>query len=469
MRLSQTARTTIRLIGVGIALTLLLTAGERSTVSAQRARSRHVGYGISVAPHLPSRPDLLDELGMDWVKIYSTSQLSDYPNQHVLYRVDVPPNAGDLDSWEEGLYDLALELQGYGVAAVEIGNEPNLAVEWGGRTPDARQFAGALCRGYQVFKEVAPDIIVVAGGLASTITTPDQRAITDLSFAQEMFNAGAGQCFDAWGYHPYGYNQPPEADPNQNELVFRRTERMYNLLWKNGIRDKQIWITEFGWVRDPEEGGLDCSGDPEFGDFEWMKFPRELQAAYTVRAFAFAERNWPWVGPMFLWNLNWNGYPATDLRVCSHMRWYGILDEHGQPLPVFYAVKQMSKYTPHEYRPTVGAVIHGLTRTAEAGCAGEMHLGSFTVRNSGYPGHLDVEIEAANGPGRPVVWTSTDEAISGTEVEVYVDATGIEPGLHLIAVNLRAFGTRRMSSHVVRGWLLIHFPTSPECVARYGG
>ena len=334
---------------------------------------------------------------------------------------------------------------------------------------DVQYFTKILCEGYRIFKQVDPNIVVVGAGLASTITTPDGRAMTDLDFAQQMFNYGGGRCFDAMGYHPYGYNQPPEADPGKHELVFRRTERMYQLMWNNGIRDKQIWLTEFGWVRDPGEAGLDCSSNQWFRDFEWMKFDRETQAEYTARAWIFAESNWPWVGPMILWNMNWSQYPTGLLDQCNHMRWYSILDEHGNPLPVVNSVTRIPKRPPEEYRPTVGAIVHGLTRSAEAGCASTMQLGKFTVLNTGFPGNLYVNIEAANGPGRPVVWTSTDIAESGTEVEVFVDATGMEPGLHLIAVNLLAEGTKRMSSHAVRGWLLIHYPTSPQCIANYNG
>jgi len=435
--------------------------------AAPDQRARHIGYGISVAPFVQSRPDLVNAMGLDWVKIYSTSQLEDYPNQYVLYRVDVPQNPDDFATWERGLPGLALELARRGVEAVEIGNEFNLWVEWGGRIPDARLATDALCRGYRAFKTTTPDIVVVAGGLAPTITTPDRRAQTDLDFAQEMLSYGAGNCFDAWGYHPYGYNQPPEADPSRHELTFRRTERMYRLLWDNGIRDRQIWITEFGWVRDPREEGLDCTRDPEFTDFLWMVVSSEVQASYTARAFAFADANWPWVGPMFLWNLNWNLVEPGIMSQCNHMRRFAILDNQGNPLPVFYAVQQVNKRAPVEYRPRVGALAHGLTLTLEAGCTGPVKLGSFTVLNTGYPGHLDVQIEPANGPGRPFVHTSTSTATSGTEVEVFVDASGLPPGLHVVAINLRAAGTRRMSTDVVRGWLLIRYPTTPACVARW--
>jgi len=431
------------------------------------SRARHIGYGISVVPFEQSRPDLLDAMGMDWVKIYSTSQLNDYPNQHVLYRVDIPKNPNDFGNWERGLPDLARELSSRGVDAVEIGNEFNLSFEWDGRTPDSRLATDALCRGYRVFKANAPEIVVVAGGLAPTITTPDRKAQTDLDFAQEMFNYGVADCFDAWGYHPYGFNQPPEADPNRSELTFRRTERMYRLLWDNGVRDRQIWITEFGWVRDPREEGLDCTGDPEFKDFLWMIVSRDVQAQYTARALTFADTNWPWVGPMFLWNLNWNLVEPYVMSQCNHMRRFAILDNQGNPLPVFYAVQNAPKRAPIEYRPRVGSQVNGMSLSLEAGCTGSTKLGTFTVLNSGYPGHLDVEIDPANGPGRPRVWTNIDHAESSTQVDVFVDASGMPPGLHMVAINLRAMGTTRMSSDVVRGWLLIHYPTTPACVNRF--
>lgn len=454
----HTRPTITRLVVVLVLALTPVLAPDHARADPAQVRS-HIGYGISVAPHLPSRPDLLDELGMNWVKVYDTEQIPDYPHQRVLYRVDVRGYPDNIEGWETGLHDLARQLQGLGVAAVEIGNEPNLTSEWGGRSPNASEFTDTLCRAYRVFKATAPKIVVVSGGLA-----PGDN---DLDFAQQMLNSGAGKCFDAWGYHAYGFNQPPEADPNQHAFSFRRTERMYRLLWNNGIRDRQIWITEFGWVRDPAEGGYTCADDPTFRDFNWMKVSAQTQATYTARAFQFADANWSWAGPMFLWNLNWSLYETSYEPDCSHLRWYAILDRNGARLPVFEAVKRVDKRIPAKYSPSVGAVVHGMTRTAQAGCAGQMRVGSFTVINAGYPGYLEVEIEPANGPGRPLVWTSTDEGVSGTEVEVFVDSTGIEPGLHLIAVNLRTVGSWRISSHAVRGWLLIHYPTSPECVSRF--
>jgi hypothetical protein len=470
-------------------LMLLLAPLNPPAAAAPPEQVRMSGYGISVGPHLPSRPDLLNRMNMNWVKLYDTVQIDDYPNHAVLYRVDMRGYPQDIDGWERGLYDLAAQLQRQGVVAVEIGNEPNLGFEWGGNPPNPEQFADALCRGYRAFKAVAPEIVIVSGGLASGAGTPDGMNMEDFAFAQRMLNAGAGACFDAFGYHPYGFNVPPEADPYRNEFSFRRTERMYALLWNNGIRDKQIWITEMGWVRDPGEEGLNCAADPTFRDFNWMKFPASTVAAYHERAVRFMEANWSFAGPTFFWNLNWNLYDAGYEPPCSHLRWYGFLDRAGNPLPVVDSLARTIKggNAPPRNQPPTGPSLladdgvvqgpmlgvqtsQGLTHTIEAGCGSQMEVGTFEVVNIGTEGTtMEVEIIPANGPGRPTVWTSLTSARPGTEVTMYADATGLEPGLHMLAVNLRTFDSDIMSSVVVRAWLLVHYPTTEDCRSAFEG
>jgi hypothetical protein len=438
--------------------------------SAPGSSLRYGGYGISVGPHLESQPELLDEMGMDWVKVYDTEQIDDYPNRHILFRLEragYPPD-WDLEAWTDGLYDFARELDRRGVDAVEIGNEPNLAREWGNQPPDPAKYVDVLRRAYTAFKSEAPDIVVVSAGLAPTAGLPDGSAVDDLWFAQQMINYGAAQYMDAWGYHPYGFDQPPEANPYQHPYSFRRTELLVDLLRRNGV-NKQVWLTEFGWVRDPAEEGVNCASDPAFSEFQWMAFDRNTQAAYTRRAMTFAARNWRWAGPMFLWNLNWNLYDTSYEPTCSNLRWYAILNRDGTPLPVFYAIQDLPRRPAIEFRPDIGAVARRLTGTVEAGCAGVMRLGSFVVEVTGAEGQPPpVQLEPANAPGRPLVWTSVTEARDGDEVEVMVDARDIEPGLYLIGVNLRASGTDRVSSAFVRGWLLVHHPSSPICVRQFG-
>jgi hypothetical protein len=439
----------------------------------------HLGYGISVGPHSSyASSEVLDRLGMDWVKLYDTVQIANFPHQRILFRVELNGPPDDYDAWERGMYEFARELSARGVDAVEIGNEMNLDGEWGGHKPNAGEYVRLLAVAYRAFKQADPRIVVLSGGLASTGGLPDGRAVNDLTFAAQMLQAGAGNYLDAWAYHPYGYNVPPEADPMRAEMSFRRAERMYQLLLDYGVVGKQIWITEFGWLRDPGESGVGCDGDPSFAGFEWVKVSGATQANWTVRAFQLADSHWPWAGPMFLWNLDWDTYDTGYEPLCSQMRYYSLLNRDGSPTPAFNAVANMPKRF-GSYTPMVGAMVsrpgdpeadvvaRGMSFTVEAGCGGLVRLGSFKVINVGYPGPLNVEVMPANGPGRPVVSTSVDEAHDGTEVEVFVDTSGVQPGLHLVAVNLRSQDSRGVTSHVVRGWLLVHYPTTPECVQTY--
>src|SRR5690606_25588412 len=72
-----------------------------------------------------------------------------------------------------------------GVDAIEVHNEPNLAMEWP-HGPNAWEYTQMLRVAYTAIKAADPSIIVVSGGLAPTITTQDRGAISDLDFAEEM-------------------------------------------------------------------------------------------------------------------------------------------------------------------------------------------------------------------------------------------------------------------------------------------
>ncbi|HLY28548.1 MAG TPA: hypothetical protein VKQ72_19530, partial [Aggregatilineales bacterium] len=180
----------------------------------------HLGYGIHIAPNTSVDVSLVNALGVDWVKLYDLSQTKLFPDKHVLYRLDLRwPN--DWNAFKSAVADQARTLASLHIDAVEIGNEPNLVNEWSSG-PNAWQYVQMLRVAYTSIKSANPNIIVVSAGLAPTLTTGDRGAINDLDFAKEMLDNGAAQWFDAFGYHPYGYNLPPEADPKTHELVFRR-------------------------------------------------------------------------------------------------------------------------------------------------------------------------------------------------------------------------------------------------------
>jgi hypothetical protein len=409
----------------------------------------HLGYGIHWAPNTSVDPRLVDQLGMDWVKVYELGHASLFPNQRVLLRIDAGWQT-DWPAFKQNFAAYIREVARQPVEAVEIHNEPNLSLEWGNRQPNAWQYTQLLRIAYTIIKSIKPSLIVVSGGLAPTITTPDRMAITDLDFAREMFANGAGQWFDAFGYHPYGYNLPPEAPPNGPQpLVFRRTELMRALMEEFGIY-KQMWLTEFGWLRNPSEDGVNCSDtDPNFSGFAWMRVSADTQADYLARAFDYAHLNWPWAGPMFVWNLNFQ--QVTFLSPCSHMRWFGLLKGNGDPLPAFSRLARMKRY-PSDYAPSFELRSPDrLYAEISLLCPQRASMGTFTIENVGYPAATDFSIEPLN-LSPPYLEVQPTSAGIGESITVYADPSGLaQPGQYTVYLNVKTTYKGRPLSQGLRG------------------
>lgn len=202
------------------------------------------------------------------------------------------------------------------VQAIEVWNEQNLWYEWGHEPLDPSRYVDMLCRAYQAIKAADPGMVVVAGALTPTGVNDGSVAIDDVAYLQRMYAAGAKRCFDAIGAHPSGYNNPPDAkfgysnpaEPsfkNHPSFFFRDTmERYRAVMVANGDTNKRIWPTEFGWASE---------SNPVPG-YEYARdVTTDEQAQYLVRAYQMAK-SWGWVGPMFLWNLNFGiTNPGTEL------------------------------------------------------------------------------------------------------------------------------------------------------------
>ncbi|NDJ84572.1 MAG: hypothetical protein GYB66_01675 [Chloroflexi bacterium] len=414
----------------------------------------HLGYGIHFAPHTNSDPGLVDALGMQWVKIYDPGQVRQHPGKKILFRMDMrwPQD------WDQFKRDIRARTQGLlamgEVDAIEVHNEPNLRIEWG-EVPDAWQYTQMLRVAYGEIKAVAPNVLVISGGLASTITTGDGRAIGDLEFAREMFENGAGDYFDAFGYHPYGYNAPPEQAPDPGTLNFRRTELMRALMQEYDLGDKQIWITEFGWLRNPSEEGVDCAPDsPQMREYAWMQVDGRTQADYIVRAFDYADRNWEYVGPMFLWNLNWSLLPIGVLAMCNHMRWFSLLSPNGEPTLAFSRVASMPKRAA-QLSPDMTLVADQMTAEIGVTCPGLVQVGQFEVTNSGYPGTFTATISPAQSLNGPVIDVSPETARPGDIVTVFADTTGLTAGMYIIYINVQTTISGQPIAQNLRGYVIV--------------
>jgi hypothetical protein len=202
-----------------------------------------------------------------------------------------------------------------------IWNEPNLAQEWGGQSPDPAAYTDLLCRAYAALKEADPQALVVSAGLAST-NAQSQEAMDDRAFLEGMYQAGAGDCCDALGAHPYGFAYGPEDRHGAHKgLNLARLLDLREIMEAHGDREKPIWITELGWTT----AGM--------GEDAWQTVTPSQQAEYLAGAWRKVQREWPWVEVFTVWNLS-QGLPPK-----SEMAGYSLLEGSGEPRPAYHALR----------------------------------------------------------------------------------------------------------------------------------
>ncbi|MCS7001677.1 MAG: hypothetical protein NZ518_02395 [Dehalococcoidia bacterium] len=230
------------------------------------------------------------------------------------------------------------------VHAIEVWNEPNVEYEWGGRGGrlSAAQYVALLRTAYTAIKRVDPSVVVVSAGLAPTGVNDGDIAIDDVVFLQQMYQAGLREVSDAIGAHPSGFNNPPDdwidrrsvpttSFKGHGSYYFRRFEEFRRVMVANGDSAKQIWLTEFGWASSPQPPAK----------FAYARDnTEEQQAQYLVRAFQIA-REAGYIGPMFVWNLNFAKHAEPDDRWGKQA--FAILDRLNQPRPAYRALAAMPK------------------------------------------------------------------------------------------------------------------------------
>jgi len=300
----------------------------------------HLGYGLNVW----DQPQIAAGLGFNWIKLFEEAgppPTTTLPYK-VLYRVFVDGYPASLSAYLQHIHDLAEAGQGK-VHAYEIGNEPNLSGDgfWGNQSVNPEAYAELVCAVSPVIKSVDPQALVISAGLAPVGPWGSEYwgyVMDEMVFAQRLLTRmqaiNNGQfCIDGFGYHPHGFAFAPETDYHDapNGFAFRSAERMHDIMVAAGATHMPMWATEFGWIRHPESdpwtdanGNVSsyswCGGQSEMSGFLWMLVTEQQQADYLVRAFQYADAHWPWMGPMFVWNLDFF-YRGT---LCTPQRFYSL-------------------------------------------------------------------------------------------------------------------------------------------------
>jgi hypothetical protein len=206
------------------------------------------------------------------------------------------------------------------IAGLIVGNEPNLAFEWGFRPVDPAEYVELLRQAYPAVKAVAPTTRVVAAGLAPTLEESEQ-ALSELVYLASLYERGAGRYFDALAGHAYGWREPPDSAPAGGTINFRRLELQHQIMASYGDGGKPVLITEAGWNDHPR----------------WTKAVRPSERiAYTLRALDLVEQRWPWAEAICLW--------AFRLPALAHNYndAYTLVTPDFQPKPIYDAIRERS-------------------------------------------------------------------------------------------------------------------------------
>jgi polysaccharide biosynthesis protein PslG len=326
----QTVATTNAKLGIHTRLTGV---GDEAYIrrSLEQVREMGAGWIVDLFPWAYVQPR--SRYGYDWAGADMVVQHARRQGLTIVARLDIvpewarPPDSSDR-YLDEAHYDdyaayVVAFLERYrplGVRHVIIWNEPNLAFEWGRRTPDPVAYTALLKAVYPRVKAAVPDAVVIAGGLSPGPDIGDNAEVRmgDLRYISELYAAGAQPYFDMWAVHNYGAQVGPEAPPYPEEVNFRRIEVVRDLLAYYGDGEKKLIITEGGWNDNPR----------------WSAAVRPAdRLRWTVAAYRMAEA-WPWLEAMCLWQF------GTPWQARTYQDNWNFAASDGTPKAIYWAVRE---------------------------------------------------------------------------------------------------------------------------------
>ncbi len=219
----------------------------------------------------------------------------------------------------------------------QIWNEPNIYPEWGNQPVNPEEYTKLLCIAYRRAKAVDPNVVIVAGALASTIEL-GPRDMNDFVFLQRMYNAGAKNCFDIMSMQGYGlWSGPTDRRMYPRVINFSRPKYIRDIMIKNGDAHKAIWISEMNWNAVP-----DSVPDKRYGQVTLQE-----QAKYVPMAYQRIQRDWPWIGVINYWYFK----RATDEweREKKPEAYFRMVEPNFKPLPVYFSMRKYTHRTPILY------------------------------------------------------------------------------------------------------------------------
>lgn len=258
------------------------------------------------------------------------------------HRPDGPPdNYADLGNF---IAAMAARYRGR-VQAYEVWNEQNFSREWGGGTINPGGYVELLKAVYPRVKQADPNALVISGALTPTGVMDPNIAMDDLWYLEQMYAYQGGvlkTVCDGIGAHMAGYNNAPEdwvdyhtvdtpGFKSHPSFYFRRIDQLHDVMARYGD-NKQMWITEYEWA---------SAQPPVPAGYEWTTHLSEAQVAdFYVRSIQSIRTSRPWVGAIFVWNLNWRTFADPHSNECAI---FGILNSDWSPRLIYAGLRDMPK------------------------------------------------------------------------------------------------------------------------------
>ena len=218
----------------------------------------------------------------------------------------------------------------------QIWNEPNIYPEWGEQPVDAKAYTRLLQEAYRRAKKADPDCVVLSAALAPTVEKGPKN-LSDLTYLQQMYDAGAKDHFDILGVMAYGlWTGPTDHRLSPDRTNFSRPELIRAIMVQHGDAGKPIWAMEIGWNAAP----ADFEGPTPYG-----RTTREMQARLAVEAYQRAQREWPWMGVMNYWFLR----RPTDTEKDQPFYYFALMEPDFTPWPAYHALRAYATRPPALY------------------------------------------------------------------------------------------------------------------------
>jgi polysaccharide biosynthesis protein PslG len=337
-------------------------------------------YGLRVIARIDNTPD--------WARGPNTTP-------------QTPPD--DFDRFAEFVATFIEHYRGR-IQYLQIWNEPNLKVEWGGKL-DSAAYALMLQKVYTRAKQVDPNVVILSAPLAQTLETGD-RGLNELDYMQQLYDAGFARYCDIVMANGYGFDQPPTAEPDPTKLNLRRVELLRTVMERNGDGGKPVWLNEYAWNAAPADWPIERT--------RWLRVPEELQARYTVEGIRYMRERWPWLGVVNIWYFRQVG----DIASNEAEYYFRMVDFEFTPRPVYNEVArataqqrlaEVGRYGP--LAPVVGSKGRWSTVRASTGATAirsERVGDTITIRFRGNQLLLEGDRNARGGRVAVTVDGSTD-------------------------------------------------------------